>query len=177
MNYFAVYVINILGIIFLVANTLAVDSFYSWLIHNVACQFQILQDKIKALRSLQQVETETETETDTETNRGTEKCIRATSIRDSIVYCIKYHQQSIALAAQFNETYRPIVFAEFFFNSMQICLIVYQIRRALDMTSMPFLFSFVMAVFVQLYMYSHGGQQLENEVCFQLKLYKIHRAF
>ena len=130
---------------FVACNTMGHDVLYTWSVNNLSAQFRVAQSKIESLESF-------------------ERPINAEIMTKKIRQCVQQHQQVCDLVSQLNCGFWPIILAEFMVNSGQLCFIGYQIGRLTDVLRTPLLLSFMSTIFLQLLLYCHASQRLEEEV-------------
>ncbi|XP_037819572.1 odorant receptor 45a-like [Lucilia sericata] len=145
LGYAIAYLWNISGIYFLINGNLAIDSLYSWLMHNVVAQFRILKLHFK-------------TDANTVRHWGDEE-----EFRQLMVDRIKHHRRVIELAENFNDVYKIIVFIKFTISFIQIAFLAYQFARGRELSAQLFHLFFLISVALQLILYCNGGQRIKDE--------------
>ncbi|XP_046809415.1 odorant receptor 45a-like [Lucilia cuprina] len=145
LGYAIAYIWNVSGIYFVINGNLAIDSLYSWFMHNVVAQFRILKLHFK-------------TDAHTVRHQGDEE-----EFRELIVGRIKHHRRVIILAENFNDVYQIIVFIKFTISFIQIAFLAYQFARGRELSAQLFHLFFLISVSLQLILYCNGGQRIKDE--------------
>ncbi|XP_068145656.1 odorant receptor 45a [Drosophila tropicalis] len=135
--YWPIYFWGIYGIAAAAWTTIAVDTLFSWLIHNVVVQFQLLK------LMLNQGETST--------------------THWHLVKCIQQHRLALELAKQLSEIYAEIVFVQYMLSYLQLCTLAYRFSLGGWNAQVPFRACFLMTVLVYLISYCYGGEYLKQE--------------
>ncbi|XP_037819571.1 uncharacterized protein LOC119608988 [Lucilia sericata] len=145
LGYAIAYLWNVSGIYFVINGNLAIDSLYSWFMHNVVAQFRILKLHFKS-------------DANTVRHRGDEE-----EFRQLIVDRIKHHRRVIELEENFNDVYKIIVFIKFTISFIQIAFLAYQFARGRELSAQLFHLFFLISVSMQLILYCNGGQRIKDE--------------
>ncbi|XP_037819570.1 odorant receptor 45a-like [Lucilia sericata] len=145
LGYAVAYLWNLFCVYFIINGNLAIDSLYSWFMHNVVAQFRILKLHFKI-------------DANTVRHRGDEE-----EFRQLIVHRIKHHCRVIDLAENFNDVFKIIVFLKFTISCIQIAFLAYQFARGRELSAQLFHLSFLISVSLQLILYCGGGQRIKDE--------------
>jgi odorant receptor len=76
---------------------------------------------------------------------------------------IKKHQELLELSETLHKLFKPIVFAQFLFSSMLLCVIGFQLVMVHDFFKRAVVAFYGLAIIIQLFYYSYGGQLLMDK--------------
>ena len=145
-GYAIAYIWQLFGIYFVLNGNLAIDSLFSWFMHNVAAHFRILQLIIKRDANMEHCKEDEE-----------KFCF-------SIKQRVRCHLSVIELAETFNGVYQNILFMKFTISCIQIAILTYQLAKGHELSAQLFHLLFIISVSLQLILYCYGGQRIKDEV-------------
>ena len=73
---------------------------------------------------------------------------------------VSYHQKIIDMASKLNKLFKIVIFFEFLFLSILLCVTAFQVVKSNDLMRIVIAFFHGMAAFLDLLIYSYGGQQI-----------------
>uniref|UniRef100_A0A1I8M539 Odorant receptor n=1 Tax=Musca domestica TaxID=7370 RepID=A0A1I8M539_MUSDO len=146
MGYFIAYMWAFIAIYAVLNTTLAADSLFSWIVHNISAHFWILRERLKSIAA-----------TNREGSHGYGK------FRKSIGDCVRYHQRIIDTIDEFNKVFMTIVFVKFLISCIQIAFLAFQFVRGGDFAGQVFHMLFLMSISIQMMLYCYGGQRIKDE--------------
>ncbi|KAH8401300.1 hypothetical protein KR009_004435 [Drosophila setifemur] len=132
--YWPIYIWGVIGVGAAAWFAIAADTLFSWLVHNVVAQFQILGlllEKDKGSLHLTQ--------------------------------CIHHHRVALELAADLSSIFAEIVFVQYTLSYLQLCMLAFRFSRAGWSAQVPFRASFLFAICIQLSSYCYGGEYLKQQ--------------
>ncbi|KAH8292579.1 hypothetical protein KR018_003550 [Drosophila ironensis] len=136
--FWPIYVWGVLGVAAAAWFAIAADTLFSWLIHNVVAQFQLL--------SLQLEEGKLRDPED-----------------EHLVGCIHRHRLALKLAEDLNYIFAEIVFVQYMLSYLQLCMMSFRFSRSSWNSQVPFRVTFLVAVFIQISSYCFGGEYLKQQ--------------
>lgn len=145
-GYAIAYIWQFFGIYFVLNGNLAIDSLFSWFMHNVAAHFRILQLLIKQDANMKRCKEDEE------------------KFYCSLTQRVRHHLRVIELAAAFNGVYQKILFIKFTISCIQIAVLTYQLAKGHELSAQLFHLLFIISVSLQLILYCYGGQRIMDEV-------------
>ncbi|XP_061396971.1 odorant receptor 45a-like [Musca vetustissima] len=146
LGYFIAYMWALIAIYAVINTTLAVDSLFSWIVHNIAAHFWILRERLKSIA---------------ESNIEGIHCYE--TLRKSIGESVRYHQRIIDIIEEFNEVFMMIVFVKFLISCIQIAFLAFQFVRGGELAGQVFHTFFLMSISMQMMLYCYGGQRIKDE--------------
>ncbi|TMW46442.1 hypothetical protein DOY81_008478 [Sarcophaga bullata] len=144
-GYAMAYIWELIGIYFILNGNLAIDSLFSWFMHNVTAHFRILQLLTKLDANMERYKDDEE-----------KFCF-------SIKQRIRHHLRVIELAETFNGVYQKILFMKFTISCIQIAILTYQLAKGHELSAKLFHLLFIISVSLQLILYCYGGQRIQDE--------------
>ncbi|XP_005184443.1 odorant receptor 45a-like [Musca domestica] len=149
MGYILCYTWNVLGIHYILNGALSIDTLYSWIVHNIAAQFRILNLRYRQL-------SEKIIAHQAAGNHNEKEFLK------SVVECVNYHRRIIQMSERFSEVYQGLVFIKFLVSCMQLACLSFIIPLGGEFADQSFNLSFLIAVTTQLMLYCHGGQKIQD---------------
>lgn len=145
-GYAIAYIWEIFGIYFVLNGNLAIDSLFSWFMHNIVAHFHILQLIIKLNANMERCKEDDE-----------KFCF-------AIKQLVRHHLRVIELAETFNDVYQKILFMKFTISCIPIAILTYQLAKGHELLAQLFHLLFIISVSLQLILYCYGGQRIKDEV-------------
>ncbi|XP_034651524.1 LOW QUALITY PROTEIN: odorant receptor 45a [Drosophila subobscura] len=137
--YWPIYAWGVLGVAAAAWLAIVADTLFSWLVHNVVAQFQLLELELQ--REEQQQEDV------------------------HLVSCIRRHRLALELAAELSSIFAEIVFVQYMLSYLQLCMLAFRFTRSGWSPQVPFRAAFLLTVFMQLSSYCYGGEYLKQQSC------------
>ncbi|XP_020799002.1 odorant receptor 45a [Drosophila serrata] len=136
--YWPIYFWGVLGVAAAAWLAIATDTLFSWLIHNVVAQFQLLELELSKEQRDDQEELH-------------------------LVKCINRHRLALELAEELSSIFAEIVFVKYMLSYLQLCMLAFRFSRSGWSPQVPFRATFLVAVFIQLSSYCYGGEYLKQQ--------------
>ncbi|KAH8252539.1 hypothetical protein KR032_000442, partial [Drosophila birchii] len=136
--YWPIYFWGVLGVAAAAWLAISTDTLFSWLIHNVVAQFQLLELELSEKKEQQKEELH-------------------------LVKCINRHRLALELAEELSSIFAEIVFVKYMLSYLQLCMLAFRFSRSGWSSQVPFRATFLVAVFIQLSSYCYGGEYLKQQ--------------
>lgn len=136
--YWPIYVWGVLGVAAVAWVAIATDTLFSWLVHNVVVQFQVLELLLERQ------------------DPGDDEDLH-------LEKCISRHRLALELAEELSSIFAEIVFVKYMLSYLQLCMLAFRFSRSGWSTQMPFRAAFLLAIVIQLSSYCHGGEYLKQQ--------------
>ncbi|XP_016967652.1 odorant receptor 45a [Drosophila biarmipes] len=136
--FWPIYFWGVLGVSAAAWLAIATDTLFSWLIHNVVVQFQLLELQLA--------------------RRGyhAQEDVHLTK-------CIFQHRLALDLAGELSSIFAEIVFVKYMLSYLQLCMLAFRFSRSGWSAQVPFRATFLLAVIIQLSTYCYGGEYLKQQ--------------
>uniref|UniRef100_A0A1I8NKT8 Odorant receptor n=1 Tax=Musca domestica TaxID=7370 RepID=A0A1I8NKT8_MUSDO len=141
-----VHVWTCIAIYAVLNTTLAADSLFSWIFHNISAHFAILRERLISVASSE-----------------TEGKQSYANLKQSLAECVRYHQRILDTIDDFNEVFMMIVFVKFLISCIQIAFLAFQFVRGGDFAGQIFHMLFLTSISIQMVLYCYGGQRIKDE--------------
>ncbi|EDW89492.1 odorant receptor 45a [Drosophila yakuba] len=135
--YWPIYVWGVLGVAAAAWLAIATDTLFSWLIHNVVIQYQLLELVLE------------------------EKDLSGGDSR--LTECIRRHRLALDLAKELSSIFAEIVFVKYMLSYLQLCMLAFRFSRSGWSAQVPFRATFLVAIIIQLSSYCYGGEYLKQQ--------------
>uniref|UniRef100_A0A6P4FHA7 Odorant receptor n=1 Tax=Drosophila rhopaloa TaxID=1041015 RepID=A0A6P4FHA7_DRORH len=135
--YWPIYVWGVLGVAAAAWLAIATDTLFSWLIHNVVVQFQLLELHLKK---------KDQNQGDVHLNQS-----------------IHRHRLALELAKELSSIFAEIVFVKYMLSYLQLCMLAFRFSRSGWSAQVPFRATFLVAIIIQLSSYCYGGEYLKQQ--------------
>ncbi|KAH8275621.1 hypothetical protein KR026_011853, partial [Drosophila bipectinata] len=136
--FWPIYFWGVLGVAAAAWLAIAADTLFSWLVHNVVVQFQLLELLLKDQKP-----------------QSPHNCQLTTFIHR--------HRLALKLAEDLNHIFAEIVFMQYMLSYLQLCMLAFRFSRSGWSSQVPFRASFLVAVFIQISSYCYGGEYLKQQ--------------
>ncbi|EDV59383.1 odorant receptor 45a [Drosophila erecta] len=136
--YWPIYAWGVLGVAAAAWWAIATDTLFSWLIHNVVAQYQLLE---LALEEKDQ-------------QNGAD-C--------RLVECVRRHRIALDLAKELSAIFAEIVFVKYMLSYLQLCMLAFRFSRSGWSAQLPFRATFLLAIIIQISSYCYGGEYLKQQ--------------
>ncbi|XP_033248340.1 odorant receptor 45a [Drosophila miranda] len=138
--YWPIYAWGVLGVAAAVWLAIVADTLFSWLVHNVVAQFQLLKLLLADKERQQAVDSDSH-----------------------LVECIRRHRLALELARELSAIFAEIVFVQYMLSYLQLCMLAFRFTRSGWSSQVPFRAAFLVTVFIQLSSYCYGGEYLKQQ--------------
>ncbi|KAH8365338.1 hypothetical protein KR084_010916 [Drosophila pseudotakahashii] len=138
--YWPIYVWGVLGVAAAAWLAIATDTLFSWLIHNVVVQFQLLELFLE----------------NSDHNHNPDQEFHLTE-------CIRRHRLALDLAKELSSIFAEIVFVKYMLSYLQLCMLAFRFSRSGWSAQVPFRATFLVAIVIQLSSYCYGGEYLKQQ--------------
>ncbi|XP_017003126.2 odorant receptor 45a [Drosophila takahashii] len=138
--YWPIYVWGVLGVAAAAWLAIATDTLFSWLIHNVVVQFQLLELYLEKRVH----------------NHNQDQDFHLTE-------CIHRHRLALDLAKELSSIFAEIVFVKYMLSYLQLCMLAFRFSRSGWSAQVPFRATFLVAIIIQLSSYCYGGEYLKQQ--------------
>ncbi|XP_075167593.1 odorant receptor 45a-like [Haematobia irritans] len=149
LGYMVAYLWDAIAVYAVFYCTLAVDTLFSWLTHNICAHFRILDCRFKSAAAII-------------TSMQNSDSLSDLNFRKALSNCVSYHQNLIWVMDQFNDVFRMMVFVKFAISCIQLAFLAFQFARGGDLAGQVFHLFFLLSVSSQLMLYCYGGQRLKD---------------
>ncbi|XP_037891399.1 odorant receptor 45a-like [Glossina fuscipes] len=157
MGYSFLYICHLLGIFFVAAFSIGVDTLCPWLVSNIVVQYHVIYYRLRDIAELSY-----EISTD--------------KLNAKIIECVKCHRQVLNLSNQLENFFAEIIFIKFVISGLLICSLAFRLVRAEgQFYILLYQLVFLTTVSTQLLMYCYSGQRLKDEKSSQVasEIYSI----
>ncbi|KAL9920728.1 odorant receptor 45a-like [Glossina fuscipes fuscipes] len=145
MGYSFLYICHLLGIFFVAAFSIGVDTLCPWLVSNIVVQYHVIYYRLRDIAELSY-----EISTD--------------KLNAKIIECVKCHRQVLNLSNQLENFFAEIIFIKFVISGLLICSLAFRLVRAEgQFYILLYQLVFLTTVSTQLLMYCYSGQRLKDE--------------
>ncbi|XP_017044619.1 odorant receptor 45a [Drosophila ficusphila] len=135
--YWPIYFWGVLGVAAAAWLAIATDTLFSWLIHNVVAQFQLLELFLEKK----------------DTSHGDVHLTEA----------IRRHRLALDLAKELSSIFAEIVFVKYMLSYLQLCMLAFRFSQSGWSAQVPFRATFLVAIIIQLSSYCYGGEYLKQQ--------------
>ncbi|XP_017066069.1 odorant receptor 45a [Drosophila eugracilis] len=136
--YWPIYFWGVLGVGAAAWLAIATDTLFSWLIHNVVVQFQLLELLL-------------------------EKSDHNQEDDSHLIECIYQHRLALDLAKELSSIFAEIVFVKYMLSYLQLCMLAFRFSQSGWSAQVPFRAAFLVAIIIQLSSYCYGGEYLKQQ--------------
>ncbi|XP_017123277.1 odorant receptor 45a [Drosophila elegans] len=135
--YWPIYVWGVLGVAAAAWLAIAADTLFSWLVHNVVVQFQLLELHLEK-RDHNQDDLH-------------------------LSECIHRHRLALELGEELSSIFAEIVFVKYMLSYLQLCMLAFRFSESGWSAQVPFRAAFLVAIIIQLSSYCYGGEHLKQQ--------------
>ncbi|XP_037713502.1 odorant receptor 45a [Drosophila subpulchrella] len=136
--FWPIYIWGVLGVAAAAWLAIATDTLFSWLIHNVVVQFQLLELQLENRDHPNQEDLH-------------------------LAECIHQHRLALELASELSSIFAEIVFVKYMLSYLQLCMLAFRFSQSGWSAQVPFRATFLLAIIIQLSSYCYGGEYLKQQ--------------
>uniref|UniRef100_A0A1A9WNZ8 Odorant receptor n=1 Tax=Glossina brevipalpis TaxID=37001 RepID=A0A1A9WNZ8_9MUSC len=111
IGYSVLYVCHLIGIFFVGAFSIGVDTLCPWLVSNIIVQYHVIYYRLRDIAELS-------------------FRINTDKLNDKIIECVKCHRQVLNLSNKLENVFAEIIFIKFVISGLLICSLAFRLVRA-----------------------------------------------